>query len=185
LSSQDIIELMKIGFDMEIDPSKTDVKALFAAPEDGSTPTVPIENDQAEVELARLRGMKVDELVLEYLGNRDRLDEERHRYNALEAEIKSKLSTMSMVMREKADALGVDAFPIRGVGTAYRNQKTSYRVAEWSQFIDWVAATNNFQCLEKRVAKLATAEVEKSIGKVPPGVDKVTEVEFLVRRNKL
>lgn len=178
--------------DDHMSASGIQIAALFAAP---ASPDDALASWQqaaqvseadlnAEAELARLRLMPVNEMVLEYLGHRDRLDEERHAYNALEREIKGKLEMMSMVMREKADALGVDAFPIRGVGTAYRNQKTSYRVGDWSLFSQWVIDTNNLQCLEKRVAKLATVEVEKTTGAVPPGIQKEVEVEFLVRRNK-
>lgn len=166
--------------------------ALFAAPESQDDALKrwqeSAEVDQAavdaEAELTRLRLMPVNEIILEYLGNRDRLDEERHAYNAIERQIKGTLEMMSMVMREKADAIGVDSFPVRGVGTAYRNQKISFRVADWTAFSQWVIETNNLQCLEKRVAKLATVEIEKSTGAVPPGIHKETEVEFLVRRNK-
>lgn len=171
--------------------------ALFAAPDEhadllagwqeaaASAQAAVDEGGDSDVqELARLRLMPVNEIILEYLGNRDRLDEERHAYNAIERDIKGRLEMMSMVMREKADSIGVDSFPVRGVGTAYRNQKISYRVADWAAFSQWVIDTNNLQCLEKRVAKLATVEVEKSTGAVPPGINKEVEVEFLVRRNK-
>lgn len=154
--------------------------ALFAAPADQQ---VEPHDAMAEEDLARLRELPVNQIVLEYLGTRDQLDNERHAWQAIEADLKERLSRMSMVMREKADHLGVDAFPIRGVGTAYRSIKTSYRLTSWDEFVKWIDETKNYQCLEKRVAKLATAEVEKSTGNAPPGVDKIQEVEFLVRRN--
>lgn len=168
--------------DDHMSASGTNVAGLFAAPADLEHWERP-KND-AERELERLRGMKVDEIVLEYLGTRDHLDDERHRFQAVETDLKGRLETMSMVMREKADAIGVDAFPIRGVGTAYRNQKVSYKIRDWEAYIEWVASTRNFQCLEKRAAKLAVKEIEGSLGAVPPGIDKETTVEFLVRRNK-
>lgn len=168
---------------------KTQVAALFEAPvqpgEDAASAADPLHQlDDAEREGLRIRGMPVNEIVLEYLGVRDNLDDERHKYQALEARLKDKLSMMSMIMREKADALGVDAFPIRGVGTAYRNAKVSYRVASWEDYVKWLIQTNNFQCVEKRAAKLAVQEVHRATGEVPPGLDVVTEVEFLVRRSK-
>jgi len=158
-------------------------QALFAAPED-LHPEDDSNADLAERELARLRESKVDAIILEYLGTRDQLDAERHAWQAIENDLKARLDMMSMVLREKADSLGVDSFPVRGVATAYRNTKTSYRIADWAAFTDWLDRTKNFQCLEKRVAKLAAAEVEKALGAELPGISKVVEVEFLVRRNK-
>lgn len=137
-----------------------------------------------ERELARLRLMRVDDVIMEYLGTRDQLDDARHAFQKVEADLKSKIATMSMVLREKADVLGLDNFSVRGVATAYRNTKTSYRVGDWETFVTWVIKTGNTQCLEKRVAKLATAEVESALGETPPGVEKAQEVEFLVRRLK-
>src|SRR4051812_27982334 len=104
------------------------VADLFAAPDDGRHDAVnqadPLHQlGEEERELARMRLMPVKDLVLEYIGTRDGLDDARHAYNAFEKQSKDKMAMMSMVMREKADSLGVDAFPIRGIGTAYRNTK--------------------------------------------------------------
>jgi hypothetical protein len=45
-----------------------------------------------------------------------------------------------------------------------------------------VKATDNFQCLEKRVAKLAVKEIHDATGQLPPGLDYVVEVEMDVRK---
>lgn len=158
----------------------------FDAPQEPeeAVAATPALDAAAEQELARLRASSIQDIVLEFLGTRDQLDTERHAWQKLEADLKARLSMMSMVMREMGDKLGVDNFAIRGIGTAYRNTKTTYKVQNWAEFTKWLDETKNFQCLEKRVAKLATSEIERELGTVPPGIDKGSEVEFLVRRNK-
>jgi hypothetical protein len=168
----------------------TNVVALFEAPqgpegEEHASHSDPLNKlGDEERDVIRLRSMKVNDIVLEFLGTRDLLDEKRAEYNALEKRLKEELERKSMILKEKADELGVDNFNVRGVATAYRNNKTSYRVGDWDAFSAWVLQTGNTQCLEKRVAKLATVEVEKHLGEVPPGVLKEVEQEFLVRRTK-
>lgn len=186
----------KVYLDPEGEPvrleSSPQIAALFQSPEESGTVEAervaladPFNKQSAEeLDLARLRSMKVDAIVAEYLGTRDHLDEKRHEYQRVEKELKETLDRMSMVLREKADEIGVDNFNVRGLATAYRNVKTSYRVGDWEAFSQWIIDTKNTQCLEKRVAKLATVEVERAMGAVPPGVDKIEEVEFLVRRAK-
>jgi hypothetical protein len=165
------------------------VAALFQAPErpeglDAAQHADPLQQqDDVERELSRLRNCTVDAIVREYLGTRDHLDEKRHEYQDIERDLKGRLTMMSMVLREKADNIGVDAFPIRGLGTAYRSVKVSVRVADWDSYWKWLVETGNSQCVEKRAAKLAVLEVTRAQGQLPPGLDKVEEVEFLVRRN--
>src|SRR5574337_1245676 len=91
------------------------------------------------------------------------------------------MEKISMWLRDKGDELGVDSFKTQ-YGTAYRSIKTSYRVGNWDEFVGWIRDTGNFQCLEKRVAKLATKEIHDESGVVPPGVEYSAEVEFDVRR---
>lgn len=123
----------------------------------------------------------IDEAVEKYVELRDYLGVERKKFDALEKDIKSELEQISMWLRDKGDNLGVDSFNTR-YGTAYRAVKTSYTCGNWQEFIDWVIKTNNTQCLEHRVAKLATKEIHDVTGELPPGVNYSAEVEFLVRR---
>lgn len=181
----------EFGFSKPTTTTKTgtNVAALLQAPEqpEGLAPSEHADpmnqQDDVERELSRLRLSTVDAIVREYLGTRDHLDEKRHEFQSIEKDLKSRMTMMSMVMREKADAIGVDAFPIRGLGTAYRAVKTSIRVADWDSYWKWLVETGNSQCVEKRAAKLAVLEVSKRTGAIPPGLEKLEEVEFLVRRN--
>lgn len=123
----------------------------------------------------------IDEAIRVYVEERDNLSDFMKAANAHETAVKTRLDKISMWLRDKGDELGTDSFKTQS-GTAYRNVKVSYRVGDWNEFIGWVQRTGNFQCLEKRVAKLATKEVHDDTQEVPPGIEYVAEVEFNVRR---
>jgi hypothetical protein len=96
------------------------------------------------------------------------------------AEMEFFLDSISMWLRDKADAIGVDSFVSKQFGTAYRNTKKSYRVEDWDAFIEYIKETDNFQLLERRVAKKAAAEIHAEERAIPPGLLYVEEVEFNV-----
>ena len=125
----------------------------------------------------------IDEAIEAYVNTRDELRAKQQAFKLEEDAMKANMEQISMWLRDKADELGVDSFKTQ-FGTAYRSVKTSYRVATggWDNFIGWVKETGNFQCLEKRVAKLATMEIHDDSGEIPPGLDYVADVEFDVRR---
>lgn len=147
-------------------------KAMGEVP---ARPILPVD------EQGNVKFTSIDAAVQWYVEDRDHLSAYMKRANAHETLMKERMAKISMWLREKADELGIDSFKTQH-GTAYRNVKTSYRMGDWTSFIDWVQRTNNFQCLEKRVAKLATKEVHDDTGEVPPGIEYVAEVEFNVRR---
>lgn len=131
-----------------------------------------------EIELSDL---PINNLIKQYIHIRDELDKRREEYNTYEKNAKDTMSRISMALRDKADELGVDNFKTKE-GTAYRNIKTSYRVSNWDDLIQFIRQTGNYQMLEKRVAKNATAEIHQAMDDVPPGVEYHVEVEFNVRR---
>lgn len=141
-----------------------------------------IDSLEVDVVSAEADNWPIDELVREYIRTHDLLDIKRREFHELETSLKDILARFSMVLRTRADELGVDSFTVRGVGTAYRNVKTSYTVGDWDSFISYVSSTSNWQLLEKRVAKRAAVEIHNESGKPPPGVQYSAEVTFNVRR---
>lgn len=131
-----------------------------------------------EIELTDLG---IDELIKRYVEVRDELSAETKKYKNFEASAKDMMARLSMALKDKGDQLGVNTFSTND-GTAYRNIKKSYRVGDWSSVLDYIKRTENWQMLEKRIAKLATQEIHTESGEIPPGVDYVVEEEFLVRR---
>lgn len=123
----------------------------------------------------------VDVAIDAYIKKRDELDARRKEYNLYERNTKDDLERIGQWLLGKADELGLDGLKA-STGTAFRTVKTSYRSGNWDEFMAWVIETGNTQCLEKRVAKLATAEIHNETGVVPPGVEYTTEVEIQVRR---
>lgn len=124
--------------------------------------------------------MKVDDLILAYRNLRDQLGTDRKGYKAREQFMKDKMSTISMVLRDRADTIGVESFKTN-FGTAYRNVKVKFQVPGWLDLVEYVKRTSNFQLFQKRVSPNAVKEIETETGELPPGVEKLVEVEFAVR----
>jgi hypothetical protein len=123
---------------------------------------------------------RVDDLVRTYRDTRDQLTVDRRAYDAREAELKTLMVRISMVLRDRADDLGVESFRTEH-GTAYRNVKESFRVSGWDSLVDYVKQTGNFHILQHRVSAVAVREIRKVDGDIPPGLDHITEIEFAVR----
>lgn len=143
-------------------------------PSSSKYPTIP-DYDQ-DINFATL-----DDAINTYVATRDDLAAERKAYNQYEAKAKNYMDRIEMFIKEKADELGVDSIRTKS-GTAYRTVKTSYRVGNWDEYLEWMKQTGNFHCLEKRAAKLAVKEIHDETGEVPPGLEYHAEVGFDVRR---
>lgn len=124
----------------------------------------------------------IESLIAEYRDARKELDDRRHEWQRFEADTKGRLDEISMQLREIADKLGLNALP-SNAGTAYRTLKKHYRVGNWDEILHYIQETGNWQMLEKRIGKLATEEIHKVTGALPPGVEYSAEVEFVIRKN--
>jgi hypothetical protein len=156
--------------------SENNVADLLAAPDDPYDGNADINKDKQE------DARTVKELIEAYLNIRNELRDASAAFKEQEDRLKESLSKISMRLREIGDELGTDTLAVRGLGTAYRNTKVSYRARDWSAFIEWCKQTDNFHCIERRPAKLSVAEIHKSSGEIPPGLDYVAEQEFNVRK---
>lgn len=128
-----------------------------------------------------LTTMGVDQLIQMYRDERDQLATDRKGYKAREARVKLHLSIISMVLRDRADAVGgVDTFATPA-GTAFRNKKEFFKVSDWTDFSSYVLKTGNVHLLQKRVSPNAVKELRETEGSLPPGIENRVEVEFSVR----
>jgi hypothetical protein len=125
----------------------------------------------------------VSELIRDYLALRTELKMVSEEFNNIEKALKDAMVKISMKLREIADAQGTDTLAVRGLGTAYRNVKVTYRARDWSAFIEWCKLNDNFHCIERRPAKLAVQGIHKATGEVPPGLDYFAEQEFNIRKS--
>lgn len=123
----------------------------------------------------------INDAIATYVATRDNLAEERKAYNTYEAKAKNFMDRIEMWIKDKADELGVESIRTQS-GTAYRTVKTSYRVGNWDEYWEWIRANNYSQCVEKRAAKLAVAEIHNDTGEVPPGLEYHVEIGFDIRR---
>jgi hypothetical protein len=129
-----------------------------------------------------LEEQSLEAMVQEYRDLRDDLSDARRIFKEYEVRTKSRMDQISMSLREIADRLGLNALPTNA-GTAYRVVTEHFRVGNWDKILGWMQNTGNFQCLEKRVGKLAIKEIHDSTGEIPPGIEYSVEVEFVVRKN--
>ena len=148
--------------------------ALHKAPDDGESSENAVDPSYALASMDEPdeppETQTVDKLVADYILLRDELKIMQQEHTAAEENVKEALARISMRIREIADVQKVDSFAIRGVGTAFRVIKESYK------------ATDNFHCIERRPAKLAVKAIHKEGGVIPPGLDYVAEQEFQVRK---
>lgn len=148
--------------------------------EDFDYDTVPADESLQPI-IEMLPKLAVNDLIRLYRDRRDELTAARKTYKQKEANEKDLMSRISMALRDIADKLGVDSFSTPD-GTAYRNVKTKYRVANWAAIVEYIKETGNFQILERRIGKNAVREIHNETGTLPPGVDYVAETEFAVRK---
>lgn len=123
---------------------------------------------------------KVDDCIEAYVEVREAKRKFDKEAKAKSAEFEFFLDQCSMWLRDKAESIGVDSFVSKKYGTAYKAVKKSYRVENWDDFIEFVKDTENWQLLEKRVAKKAAAEIHEEERAVPPGLLYVEEITFNV-----
>lgn len=129
---------------------------------------------------ATLAQMKVDELISTYIKARNQLATDRKAYKQREERVKTHMSIISMLLRDRGDIAGVDSFAT-AEGTAYRNRKETYRVAVWDEVAKYVLETGNIHILQKRVSPNAVKEIRDEAGEAPPGLEHVVTEEFAVR----
>jgi hypothetical protein len=141
-----------------------------------------MDNELLHVEPPVAPSASVEELIAETLCIRDELKDARLVWETFEAEKKLRLEKIEMELMQLADSVGSDSLKCK-FGIAFKQLKEYYRVGSWDLTIGWIIKTGNYQMLEKRIAKLATKEIHKATGEVPPGVEYSAEVEMVVRKS--
>lgn len=129
---------------------------------------------------AEMAAMTVDKLVPMYIACRNQLATDTKGYKARRERVKGFMGMISMTLRDKADMIGTDTFK-GAYGTAYRQTKEKFTIADWPSFTAWLTTTHNYQALQKRVSPNAIKEIRSEAGELPPGVAVFSEVEFAVR----
>ena len=109
--------------------------ALLKAPDDGESSENAVDPSYTLASMDEPEEppetQTVDKLVADYILLRDELKIMQQEHTAAEENVKEALARISMRIREIADVQKVDSFAIRGVGTAFRVIKESYRATDW------------------------------------------------------
>ena len=129
-----------------------------------------------------LQQEKIDRLIEIYREVRDQLATDRKAFKERETLLKDYLARLGMLLKDKADSIGVDSFPTKA-GTAYRLKKERFPIEDWKALTDWIGATGNYQVLQHRTSSVAVREIREEGGELPPGVGYYSEVTFTVRAN--
>lgn len=123
-------------------------------------------------------------LIEKYIEIRDYLSAERKKWMQLEESLKSDLNKIEAAILRFQDRIGTESISSK-LGTAFRVKKEHYRMGDWDTFIKFVIETENYQMLEKRVAKIATKEVlnnNKDLAPEQIGINYKSEYAIQIRR---
>lgn len=172
-----------MAFDPDEDEDDFDAEGYFSDVSDedytGKNPKF-FKTPELDIPPADLSNSTVEELITMYRAIRDQLATDRKGYKTREARMKTQLSIISMILRDKGDQAGVDSFGTPA-GTAFRAKKETFTISDWEAFVQYIKNTGYFHIIQKRVSPNAIKEVRTNDGDLPPGVACLTEVEFSVR----
>ena len=127
--------------------------------------------------------VKIDDVVVAYIGLRDKKTAIAAKYKADTAALDQKMETMEGYLLQQMKKMGVTEFGVRGIGTAYSTQQTSATVGDWDAFIGYVRDQKLWNMLEHRCSKTAVVEYRNEHNELPPGV-KYTVVDTVNVRRK-
>ncbi|MDR3427794.1 hypothetical protein [Silvimonas sp.] len=104
-------------------------------------------------------------------------------YNAADEKLKAQLKTVDAALLAELNSSNAKSMRTES-GTFYWQEKITPSAADWDTFYGWVAKTNSFDALERRIKTTFISQyMEEHAGELPPGVDVYREREVRVRRN--
>jgi len=125
--------------------------------------------------------VNVDDVVATYMKLRSQKE-------AIEAEVKDKVSTLKAKMekleawiKEQADLQGVTSFKTKH-GTAFLTTTDYANVADWDAVLGFIRDNEAYDMLEKRISKVAVRGYIEQTKAVPPGVNYGTKLEVNIRK---
>lgn len=124
------------------------------------------------------------ELIQTYLNIRRTVEHLESEHKKQMKPYKEALSSIEVVLLDRAHKDGVQSFPVKGIGTAYRVVKTSATVKSWSETLPFIRKEELWNLLEHRVNKTAIKEyMEENNGELPPGIKWVEFETINIRRS--
>jgi hypothetical protein len=104
-------------------------------------------------------------------------------YKTSDEALKAQLRTVDAALLAELNSANVKSMKSES-GVFYWQEKIIPSAADWDLFYKWVARTNSFDALERRIKSTFISQyMEDHDGGLPPGVDVYREREVHVRRN--
>lgn len=124
------------------------------------------------------------EMVIgKFIELRDEVEAITNRAAAECAEKKGQMHSLQAWLKNKFNETGETSVKTPA-GTAYVENVTSCKVADWNTVINFVKETENWGLLKRDVSKTAVDEYTQEHGVLPPGVNWTTIKDVKIRRGK-
>lgn len=128
--------------------------------------------------------LTVDTVVSKYIALRDKRSELKKAYDAEDDKYKDAMSKCESWLLAQANALGVDNFAVKGVGTAIKGKSMQVSCKDWHAFHDFVKEYDQLDMFERRISRnVLKAYMEAHDSEIPPGLDVIFEQTITVRRS--
>jgi hypothetical protein len=127
-------------------------------------------------------GVTLDKLVRVYLKIRDARAEKTKEYESEDRALKEAQETIQAGLLAHMNETGMKSFKTRH-GTVYTSVDVQPTAQDWDAFYAYVAETNSFEALHKRISKeFVSTYMEQHDGDAPPGVSVIRKNVVNVRR---
>lgn len=122
-----------------------------------------------------------DQLIAMYIGSRNQCDAIQSEADQQMLPHKQRMELVQKEMMTRFLQRGAESTRCDS-GTAYVEEKDSATLANPAAFMDFVTATENWDLLEKRCAKLAVRNYIQTNKELPPGVNYTVRKEVVFRK---
>jgi hypothetical protein len=124
----------------------------------------------------------LDRIVKTFLKIRDYRSEKKRAFEAEDDALKEEQELLQSQLLKYMNEAGLKNFGTE-FGTVFRSVNIQPTASDWDTFYTWVAETDGFDFLEKRIKKTSVAAyMEQNMGAAPPGVNVLRNYEVTVRR---
>jgi len=124
------------------------------------------------------------DLIERYIKIRDAKKEVEERHKEELQPYKDQLEKIEAYFLNHFNEENVDSVAINGVGTAFKQVRTSAKVNCWDTLIKFILENDHLEMLEKRVSKGAVEAYRDEFKDLPPGIDWAEVAVVNIRRKK-
>jgi hypothetical protein len=126
--------------------------------------------------------MNTHDLIDRYIAIRDKKEEIAAEQKAVMARINNALSKIEKLLMEQLEEAGSESIRTPA-GTCYRSIRTSVRVEDRDQFLDYVRENEAWDLLESRAAKKDVETFLEEHQDLPPGISVRRDAVVNIRRS--